>query len=59
MGYTYNEAAEYMKKRTFEFVTWLMDNCELIQDRDGKNVLWRYNGEDYTFEKLYTIYKVL
>jgi len=35
------------------FVDWLMENCELAED----NSLWSYNGEDYTNEKLYEIYK--
>jgi len=34
------------------FSYWLMENCELEED----NALWSYDGEDYSNEKLYTIW---
>jgi hypothetical protein len=38
-----------MEKLTKDFVYWLMDNCELITDKEtAENVLWRYETEDYT-----------
>jgi len=47
-----------MNKETREFIYWLMDNCQLITDEDtGKNVLWRYESEDYSVDKLFEIYK--
>lgn len=40
-----------------DFVSWLMDNCELIKDKETEeNVLWRYNAEDYTIEGLLEIF---
>ena len=35
------------------FAGWLMDNCELYEDKS----LWSYNSEDYTMQGLLTIYK--
>lgn len=41
-----------------DFVSWLMDNCELIKDEEtGENVLWRYDSEDYSIEGLLEIFK--
>lgn len=41
------------KTIALEFVDWLMENCELADD----NSLWSYDGEDYTNEKLFKIFK--
>ena len=49
-----------MEKESKEFIYWLMDNCELITDSETqKNVLWRYNSEDYTVEGLFEVYRDL
>lgn len=46
-----------MEKLTKDFVYWLMDNCELIADKEtGESVLWRYESEDYTVERLFEIF---
>lgn len=42
-------------EETIKFVDWLMINCELAKD----NSLWSYDGEDYSNEKLFKIYKNL
>lgn len=41
-----------------DFVCWLMDNCELIKDKETEeNVLWSYDSEDYSLDGLLTIFK--
>ncbi len=41
-----------------DFVCWLMENCELISDKEtGENVLWRYDSEDYILDTLLEIFK--
>lgn len=47
-----------MNKETREFVYWLMDNCELIKDKETEeNELWRYESEDYSVDELFDVYK--
>ena len=47
-----------MDKETRKFIYWLMDNCDLIKDKEtGENVLWRYESEDYSVDGLFEIYK--
>ena len=47
-----------MGKETRGFIYWLMDNCELIKDKEtDENVLWRYDSEDYSVEGLFEIFK--
>ena len=36
-----------------KFVDWLMENCQLSED----GTVWSYNGEDYTNEKLFQIFR--
>lgn len=46
-----------MEKQTEDFVYWLMDNCELIKDKEtDENVLWSYESEDYTLDLLFEIF---
>lgn len=40
-------------KIDFDFLNWLMSNCELAEDLSN----WTYRGKDYTNEKLYEIFK--
>jgi hypothetical protein len=55
-----NKKQYQQKVAAIDFADWLMQNCELIQDaKTGKNILWRFEGDDYTLEKLYNIHKVL
>ncbi len=55
-----NKQQYQQKVASIDFADWLMQNCELIQDaKTGKNILWRFEGDDYTLEKLYNIHKVL
>lgn len=45
------------EKFIIEFVYWLMDNCELITDKETEeNVLWRYDSEDYSVDGLFKIF---
>ena len=47
-----------MGKETKEFIFWLMDNCQLIQDeKTEENILWRYEGEDYSVDGLFEQFK--
>lgn len=39
-------------KFTIDFVDWLMNNCELAEDKS----LWMYQSEDYSNEGLLLIY---
>lgn len=39
-------------KMSLDFADWLMENCELSEDKS----LWSYNSEDYTNEKLFEIF---
>lgn len=42
---------------TIDFVCWLMDNCKLISTPEEENVLWNYDSEDYTIDRLLEIFK--
>ena len=49
----FKKASEIVSsEQTLGFVDWLMENCELSDDKS----LWSYNSEDYTNEKLLLIY---
>lgn len=39
-----------------DFVCWLMDNCKLISTPEEENVLWNYDSEDYTIDRLLEIF---
>jgi hypothetical protein len=46
-----------MTQTATKFVYWLMDNCELIKDKEtDKNELWRYDSEDYSVDGLFEIF---
>lgn len=54
----FNQAKEMEKQQRKEFVYWLMDNCDLIKDKEtDENVLWRYESEDYTVDRLLEQFK--
>lgn len=42
-----------MKKHAINFVSWLMENCQLSDD----NSLWSYMGEDYSLEGIYKVFE--
>jgi hypothetical protein len=49
--------AKWQQEQILYFVHWLMDNCELIKDKEtDKNELWRYDSEDYSVDGLFEIF---
>lgn len=55
-----NQSKELEKQQkddyAIDFVCWLMDNCKLISTPEEENVLWNYDSEDYTIDRLLEIF---